>query len=61
MIPLHRLLRLSRRFGEAQFFASHRVVSSYAWARAARGVVEREAGASIRSGSVAAQPFRSSA
>lgn len=41
MIPLRRLIRLSRRFGEAQFYSSHHVVEAHAWARARAGVVER--------------------
>ncbi|MBM3495713.1 MAG: hypothetical protein FJX72_15520 [Armatimonadetes bacterium] len=36
-----RLIDLSRRFGEVQMFASHRVVELHAWARARSGVLER--------------------
>lgn len=44
VVPLRRLARLSRRFGEAQFFATHRVVEAHAWARARHGVIERAYG-----------------
>jgi hypothetical protein len=44
MVPLRRLLRLSRRFGEAQFFSTHRVVEAHAWARARGATIERAYG-----------------
>jgi hypothetical protein len=38
---LDRLRALSKHFGEAQFFATHRVPESHAWARARNGEIER--------------------
>jgi hypothetical protein len=41
MVPTRRLIALSRRFGKAQFYSTHRVVEAHAWARAAGGRLER--------------------
>jgi hypothetical protein len=41
MIPTRRLIALSRRFGNAQFYSTHRVVEAHAWARATGGRLER--------------------
>jgi hypothetical protein len=44
MIPTRRLIALSRRFGKAQYYSTHRVVEAHAWARAAGGTLERAYG-----------------